>query len=322
MKKVYLSIALVFWVFVTVAVVAATVYVAKGGLIRNTVKTAALVKNEDVSLGNARDIIIEVSSHDLEIRKTAGSRIIISQYGDPETSDEDLFSVSANDNQVRIYIDDFKNTFSFDFNKYNEKLVVEIPEHFNGSLDARTSSGSLKTEDRFTLKDVRLVNSSGGIHVGQEIIADTLILNTSSGGIDIDASVTANTIEATSSSGGIQITEANVEKYDFKCSSGAIKVDQVSGSGSVIASSGSISLSLVDPKDSVTVRTSSGAVNIDLKPSSLEFTLDARTGSGKIKTNFDADKNEEGSHATAKIGSSPTVDIKVTTSSGSINIEK
>ncbi|HHX54837.1 MAG TPA: DUF4097 domain-containing protein, partial [Clostridiales bacterium] len=294
--------------------------------------------------------------------KTNGDEIKIRQYGRPDAKKEELFIVSSSNNSINIY---FNKTFKlniFDFNVYNEKLVVEIPEEYYGNLDATASSASIKIENEFKLKKVRLHSTSGSTHINSNIIADTLDTNTSSGSIKFNGSVTANEISAKTTSGSFRST-MNIKadnNIELITSSGSINLDDDitaknlyarSNSGGIRLSnvyvenydlqctSGSIKIDRISGGGEA--KTSSGGIKLTLNnpkgdifldatsgsiqielESSLQFTLTAQTNSGAIKTNFTTEKNERGNYVTANIGDNPTVNINANASSGSIKVEQ
>lgn len=314
MKKGFLLVAIVLWTLVAAAIAGLIIFSVNGGF------EAVLIKDESISLGDIRNIVVEGSHQAVEIRETGGDSIKVSQYGNAKTRSEALFSVSTSDDGIRIYFDDiwYFNLFSFNI---NEKLVVEIPEDFTGNLEAEASSGGLNIEDEFTLKSVSLQSSSGGIYIERDITADEdITVKSSSGGIEFNGTVTAKNLYAETSSGEIRLGDVKVESYYFHSSSGRIKAESISGGGEAETSSGGIQLSLKNPKGDIKLTSSSGGIKITLE-SSLQFTLDARTGSGGIHTNFTIEKNENGNKATAKIGDNPVANIIAQASSGGIKVE-
>ena len=233
MKKGFLILAITLWSIIAVIVLSATILIAKGGPINilntgrliNMLNTGRLIKNEEISLRNDQNVVIESTRQNLEIRKTSGNKIIVSQYGNPNAKRGDLFFVSTSSDKVHIYI---KSKFKFiNFFNYNEKLLVEIPEEYFGNLDAIASSGSIKVENELTLKNVRLKNTSGSIKINNNITADTLEVKTSSGGIRFYGYVTAKDVYAEATSGSIRSSmDINVdEKIILKCTSGGIHLD-------------------------------------------------------------------------------------------------
>lgn len=325
------------------------------------ITSETLLKSEEISLGNNNRITIETTRESIQIRKTNGDKIKVSQYGNPDTKNEELFIVSSSNDSVHIYINKTFKVKMFNFNVNKEMLVVEIPEEFYGNLEATASSGSIKIEDEFELKQVRLNNSSGGTHINNNLIADTLYINTSSGSIKFNDSVTAKDISAKTTSGAIRST-MNIKadnEIELNTSSGSINIDNDITAKDLYAhtNSGGIRMSNVHV-DKYDLRCSSGSINIDnisgggnvntssggirlaldspkgdigLKTASgsikikvepsLQFTLVAQTSSGSIRTNFDSQKNKKGNYATANIGDNPSVNINANASSGSINVE-
>lgn len=380
MKKKYLLISIVLWTLVAVAVVGAIAYGLNGGF--KGMMEGVLVKQETVAIDNVRSISIEGTHHSVEVRKTNGDSIRISQYGREDLSDRELFKVSVTEDSVRVTINEWYLHF-YIFNFVNDKLIIEIPDSFAGDLSVKTSSGGVKVEDEFRLANASFTASSGGIHInnnlnaaqlnaqtssggvhieGNIVSAGSVSLKSSSGGIKINGTVTAQSLSAVTSSGGIRSSEAinvtgsvilksssgsirignqvtaqelqartnsgglhfgdvNVESFKLECTSGSIEADGISGGGMASASSGGIRLTLREPKGDISVSTSSGGIRLALDPT-LQFTLEAKTGSGSIRTNFDVNKNNSGNRATAQIGDNPTVSITATAGSGTIRVER
>lgn len=347
------------WTIVVVAIIVLAISISRGRVKRMTV-LSTLLKEEEVSLDNADTISIETSRHNIQIIKSTGDKVKVSQYGKPDAIQDELFQVTTSSNRIHIYIRKKFQIELFNFTT-EEKLLVEIPESFYGDMDVTASSGSIRFEDEFTLKNVNLNTSSGSTRFNSNIFADKLNirsssgsirlnglvtakklsarassgsirtamdikvdgdieLNSTSGSIDLDKDITAKSIYADTSSGGIRMENVYVDAYDLKCTSGSIKINKLSGGGNISASSGGIKLALEDPKGDIRLNTNSGSIKVELEPS-LQFRLTAQTTSGGIKTNFPAEKNEKGNYATASIGDNPSVNITARASSGGIRIE-
>lgn len=298
MKKKYLLTAIVLWILVAAAIVVVYIFCINGGF-----NTNAMVKDETISLNNVHTIVVNTSYQKIEILKTNSDSMKVTQYSNSKERNKNLFIVSSNNDSINVSFDNiqkhnvFINIFNFNI---NDKLIIEIPESFTGNLEVKTSSGSIKVNDILTLKNIVMQSSSGSIRINHKLTADNLNVNTSSGGIYF----------------GI----VNVKAYYLHSTSGNISSAGISGGGEVKTSSGGIKLSLVDPQDNVMLNSTSGRINITLE-SSLEFTMNAQTTSGSIRTNFTTEKNEKGNKATAKIGSDPVVHITAQASSGGIKIE-
>ena len=340
MKKGLLIFSIILWTIIAIAIVGLIIFGLNGGF-NHMINTGTLIKSENVSLSNIQNIVVDASSQTVEIHKISGNSIKISQYGSTKTSNERLFLISASEDAVHIYFNSNHNFSLFDFN-ISEKLVIEIPEEFTGDLDAKASSGNVKIEDDFKLKNALLQSQSGNISIVRNLTAGSLnaetssgdinshmnitvdeevVLKCSSGNINLDGDLAARDLNARTNSGRIRLGNVNVEKYSLQSSSGNIKAESISGGGEAEASSGDIQLSLKNPKGNVKLTSNSGSIRIVLEPS-LQFTLAAQTNSGGIHTNFATMSNGKNNKATAKIGDNPTVSIIAQASSGGIRIER
>lgn len=362
MKKGFIIISIGLWTIVVVAIIALAISISRGRFNKMSVVSvpSELLKEEEVLLGDCDKITINTTRHSIQLFKSTGDKIKISQYGNPDTSQDELFKVSTSGNSIHIYIDRKVRLEFFNFIG-EEKLLIEIPESFYGDMDVAASSGSIRFEDEFALKDVKLNTSSGSARFNDNILADTLNiksssgsirlngtvtakkltakvssgsihsamdikvdgdieLNSTSGSIDLDKNVTARSLYADTSSGGIRLENVYVEAFDLNCTSGSVKVNKISGGGNIRSSSGSINIALENPEGDIYLKTNSGSIKVGLEPT-LQFKLTAQTISGSIKTNFPTDKNDKGNHATANIGDNPSVNIIARASSGGIRIQ-
>lgn len=342
MKKRTIITAIILWTIVALAVITAISYAANGGFNRMA-NQDTLIKNEEVTLGQIKSIILDGTSQIVEVRKTNGDQLKISQYGNPKTREENLFLIESSEDSVRIYFNKHKGfrLYDFDFYSFIQELVIEIPEKYKGNIDFNTSSGSLRTEDEFTLKNVLLHSSSGSIRIDNNLTADNIHIKTSSGSIHTQGEINltenmkaesssgaislykvhAKGLQGETSSGGIRLDDIDVESYDLQSSSGAIKINAISGSGEMKTASGGIQAFLKNPKDDIRLTSSSGSVRVEVEPS-LQFTFEAKTNSASIHTDFAVEKNERGNKAIATVGKNPTVHIKIDTTSGSIRVEQ
>lgn len=360
-KRSYILLAIVLWTVVALAIVSVTIYIATGG-VKHIGNSNSIIKNEQISVENAQTITIDSTIQTVEILKTSDRSINITQYGNPNTRPEEMFMISTSDDGIHIYIDKILRNRRFTgLNEFRERLVVEIPETYYGDLNISTSSGGLKIEDDFTLKDVQLTCSSGSIQINESITAYNIHAETSSGSIKFNGTVKAIEVYAKTASGGIR-SSGSMEvdgRVELRCTSGSVRIEDVltandldayTGSGGIHlpevnvqsydieSSAGSINIDRISGGGSV--NTTSGGIRISIyNPKekvnlhatsgsinitlepSLQFTLEAQTTSGRIQTNFPTTKNRSENYATAEIGDHPTVDITVIANSGGIRIE-
>jgi lia operon protein LiaG len=323
MKKGFLLFSIVLWTIIAITVVGLMIFGVKGGF-KQMSYTQKHVKDQDVQLANIQNIVVDGSDQTVEIRKTSGYSIKISQYGSSNTRDERLFLVSTSEDAIHIYFDNDHNFYLFNFN-INEKLVIEIPEDFKGNLDVKTSSGNVRIEDEFALKDALLQCNSGDINIIKNLTAGSLYAKTSSGNINVsgnitidknvtaesssgkikfNGTVTAKNLNAETSSGDIQCAMNIIvdEEVVLKCSSGRINLDDALTARDLNAktNSGKIRLGNVNVEN-YSLRSSSGGIQAE----SVSGTGEAETSSGNIQLSL---KNPKGN-------------IKLTSSSGSIKIE-
>lgn len=304
MKRSYILIAIGLWVLVAAGIVGVYLYGVKNGFGKIT-SADKLIKEEAAVLNHIGSIVIEGSHQSVEIRKTDGDSIKVSQYSNTETGKDNLFLISKDDDRIKIYFEKTWNSVNYSFFNFNtnERLVVEIPGDFTGDLDIKTSSGSIRTEDEFTLKDTRLESSSGSIHINQKLSADNLDVKASSGGIRIgnivikenvtvktssgsikfDGTVAANDLKATTTSGGIRAaTDINVgDRIDFESSSGGIKFDGTITANDLKATttSGGIHAAAdINVGGRIELESSSGSINISGTATAEEFSAKANSG--------------------------------------------
>lgn len=321
-KKGFLLMAIVLWALVAATVVGMILFSINGGFSHMT-ETGTLIKTEDVLLRNIRDIVVEGSSQAVEIRKTSGDSIKISQYGNAKTRDEKLFLVSASDDRVRIYFDETWHFDLFHFSIY-EKLVVEIPEEFTGNLDAKTSSGGIKTEDELTLKNTLLQSSSGGIYINKNLTADSLNAKTSSGGIHLEGNmIIKENVTLKSSSGGIKLNgTVTARGLNAETSSGGIRsaVSINAEEKAVLkSSSGGIYLDGAVTAEDLNARTNSGGIRLGTV--SVEtYYLQSSSGGIRIESISGGGEAETSSGGIQLSLKDPKGDVRLTSSSGTITV--
>ena len=392
MRKVFIITSIILWVCVAVFISGIFITGMSGGL-QNMFKEKLLTRQE-FPANEIQNIEVEGTHHSIEILKTDGENINVSQYGSINTKQEDFFkhtitqdSMNAGDT-LRIYVEKrIRIVVSFDF---RTKLKIEIPENINGDLRIKTSSGGIKIGDEsmpkadnlsFKFANLNLRTSSGGIKLNERIganslyaqtssggirtcavlniadnleldsssggirleeniaggslraetssggihayaglnIAKELELNTSSGGIKTEGRVTAGSLLAKTSSGGIKLDETAVQTFELQSSSGGVRAESLSGGGSVKTSSGGINIALTEPKGDLNFSARSGGIKLYLDPNA-QFTLDASTTSGSIRTDFAA-KFESKNKVFAEIGENPVASITAGATSGGISVE-
>ncbi len=222
-----------------------------------------------------------------------------------------------------------------DWGKWNNLQIAfkfEVPSRYNvdlktsggsidvadleGNVDAETSGGSLTFGD--IMGTVNGITSGGSIALhGSKGDAE---LKTSGGSISVGM-VTGN-VDANTSGGTINIDEARGNVY-AKTSGGSIDVDEVFGTIEGYTSGGTVDVTISrQPKDNCRLETSGGSINVYLTKN-IALDIDAKTSSGKVKSEFDisGEYGKDERWVKGSINGGGHV-LYLKTSGGNINIRK
>lgn len=232
------------------------------------------------------------------------------------------------------------------------ELVLHLSE-----LNASCTSGDIRLNEVYA-EDIRSSTSSGNIlfnvaEGNRSFASSSGDIEVKGGNGDSEASSTSGYItiqdgigalNASASSGDITIKAIDGEK-EIETTSGVIRMSDCSGYTSATASSGDIVIrelagagdfestsgnievsfteALTANNENIKADASSGDVTFIL-PSGLSFGFNARTSSGDIDTFFDDSLNyqKDGDRAEGTIGTAPTFNLEIATTSGNITIEE
>lgn len=194
-------------------------------------------------------------------------------------------------------------------------IAYEITVPQNTEIDADTGSGSI------TLSDVQgpvdADTGSGSIEIENIVAGATL--DTGSG--SIRAYRVGGSFSADTGSGSIRAELLSAGPVDLDTGSGSIRVSGVVGRLKAEAGSGSITAE-GSPTGDWEIESGSGSVSVTF-PRNSSFELSARTGSGRIRSDFPITVRGSLSkkRLTGKVGDGgPRVDLR--SSSGDIRIEE
>lgn len=151
-------------------------------------------------------------------------------------------------------------------------------EGINGNVKATSGSGSLTC--RTVGGDLRAATGSGSISV--DGVRGAFHATTGSG--EILATGLAGRITSTTGSGEIDLTQTGSGSVNVSTGSGSIHVRGANGPVDASTASGSLQIQ-GRMSDDWSLSSASGRITIDL-PSNQGFELDARTGSGRIQSDF------------------------------------
>ena len=307
-----------------------------------------LLQKGQIALGSVQNIVIDCSYHSVELRTTLGDTIKVRQYGDANTDENALFSISVTDERIRIYFDNRTQitTGFFRFGSgFSPRLIVEIPEAFSANLEISTSSGHIELEDDFSLANVdfrsssgrvvidgdlnvtgsiNMSSTSGSIRIDDDMYSENDIrLNTASGSINIDGEVHARNLEANTASGSIRIERpvTATERLSLQSISGSIRVGASLKAETLSAQSTSGSVTLSGAyTESFNLRSTSGS----LRTGSVSGSGSANTVSGSIRLTLGEARGEVSLRSVSgsvrlELHPSLQFNLVAETSSGSIN---
>ncbi len=202
-------------------------------------------------------------------------------------------------------------------------IRVSAPLDVSGSLNCESTSGGIRTNDMLTANELRLKSTSGGIHINAPLkVSGTLDCDNTSGGIKMNDLVTAKTLNMKSTSGDIRLQEIDAAVYDIHGSSGSIRIEAISGSGSISANSGGVRAKVLNLTGDSYFKSSSGDVHVTLTHS-VRFQLRANSNSGGVHANFDLRYTDRGKNsAEAVIGEDSAPALRLQSNSGSIQIKR
>lgn len=162
-------------------------------------------------------------------------------------------------------------------------LDIYIPENYKENISISLTTGTVEI-DSMEVASFTLDTTTGGLKADQ-INAGKISIKTTTGNININKTNTDElNIKGTSSA--VNIDECIVESAKIETASGRIDLKNCSGSFNVKANSGKVQVSYKEFVDhNINISTTSGSLTL-LLPDTAEFLLEAKTSSGKLKSDF------------------------------------
>lgn len=314
---------------------------------------AKLINTQNVSLEGVSTISVDGYSGDVVLISGENDEIVIKEYG--ALMKKDTF-VEVSKKGTEVLLKEDKNAFPkfIVLGSNYHKMEVYLPASYTGEMHVKTSSGDVESKMDLTLSactmetssgdivikkiegDARLTISSGDIDIQNgngDIVAkansgDIEILHvngnkkieTSSGSITVEEG--KGDVSASSNSGDMDVN-AIEGSLDLKTSSGYVNSEKLHGHATISSSSGDISVSFDTIDGDINCETSSGTIDC-IVPKNISFHFDAKTSSGDIEAYFDdhISYNKKGNQANGDIGDTKEWTMKITTSSGDIQIHE
>ena len=263
---------------------------------------------------------LQNSPIDVDVQLTMDPEILIQEIYNKDPQENHLLEYTLSGKQLKV--------------RYGAKTIgfprrgivrIFLPEEFAGKLEELkilTASGDVTMEDVGAAKQI--IKTMSGDVSGACLIGDVTV-STVSGDVvyeSLEGEVSVHTV-----SGDVKISRI-VGKTSIGTASGDVKVKDLQGDGSFKTASGDVECTVTAVGETLDVGTASGDVEINLpEDTSLQMTL--KTASGDIKTFCDCMSTDEeinyvksGKRAVGTIGQEPYLQLKVTTASGDIEINR
>lgn len=258
-------------------------------------------KQENISLNNLDTINMDFSSENIIISPTEDDQIRVVESSSGTLSENQKFTISKEGNGVTIKQGNPKISINiFNLGNFNRKIELFIPKSYKNNLE--------------------LSLSSGNVIINNDLTVSNFTARQSSGNVECKGSLTAQEVNIENNSGNITINSLNTKAYTIQVTSGNIRVESLSGSGTVKATSGNVNIAYKDILEYSNLSVTSGNIKLTL-PKDLSFEFEGSSSSGNINSDFPLTyRNNDKKHVTAKVGSGPYKNINANVSSGNINI--
>ena len=248
-----------------------------------------LVDTYEIEADKINELNVKFSSSEIEVQRGTG-KLKVEYY-----SNKDIKPLFKNEKNSLTVEKDEKNQCHF-FCINRSKLIVYLPDEYDGTINVNTNSGSVNFETDYTNNNININVHSGSVHLKA-----------------------VKQIDVNSSSGSIKVDKV-LENANITVSSGSIKVGETN-TGSIQASSGSIKIGTIN--DSANIKASSGSISIDNFYIKNNSTIEAKSGSVKVNHTDNCYIEGEANSGSVNINNSDrksNIELKVKTSSGSIRI--
>ncbi|MDN6900146.1 DUF4097 family beta strand repeat-containing protein [Oenococcus sicerae] len=266
-------------------------------------KQQKIIYEDDFSLEKIDQIDLSFKSDAVRIVSTSSEKLKVTQYAKTNLLNEPLVQVSRKNSRLMLLLPENHHItiglFASDLQQ--PKLLIELPQRFTGQLNTRFSSGSLRLSDLQNKLSSEAHFTSGLLQIDKCFFSNFNSIF-SSGSVKIKQSSFENS-NTNFSSGSIRLKDVE-GRYAIQGSSGSIHLDNVNGAGSAAIRSGSVHASFQKVTDDLNFSAASGSLKIHLPhEDQFSFKLASRSGSVKIRDNFNAEINFDIDSNSGKLGS-------------------
>lgn len=246
-----------------------------GGTIKNIEQET--FEDKSRTFDNCREITISDYDTDVEIISTNGEMRV-----DYTESDKVRYEISETDGRVGIKKKADLRLFDFSVVTEKRKLILYVPEGFDGVLDVSTSNSKL-TAEGISAGETKLDNSNGSMTLTGCTLGDTTISG-SNGRCTISACGSGKTVIDYSNSDVITEELTTSGKLTVDSSNGAIKLDGITAKElRAEMSNGQITAGTISVLGKAELENSNGRITIG---SITAEELEAENSNGGIKLDY------------------------------------
>lgn len=263
---------------------------------------------------------VQSSPVDVDVQLSTEPEILIQEIYNKDPQENQLLEYTIAGNQLKM--------------QYGAKVIgfprrgvirVFLPESLAGKLEEIkivTASGDVTVEDLGAAKQV--IRTLSGDISGACSIGD-VTLGTASGDIAFEA--IEGDVSIRTASGDVKVTKI-VGKTNVGTASGDVRIKELQGDGSIHTASGDVNCNLTVAGEKIEIGTASGDVELGV-PADASIQMTLKTASGDLKTFCDCLATDEevnyvknGKRAVGTIGQEPFLQVKVSTASGDIEVNR
>jgi len=274
-----------------------------------------LTKNFNLSSG---ELFVSTSGGSVRVEGGKGNSVKVEMYvKSNKHSDSKLREILEEDYEIRIEksgsrVEAVAKRVSknWSWNGVSISFVVYTPQKF--ACDLNTSGGSLKISG-VGANNHELKTSGGSITA--EDMSGNLTARTSGGSITVNDFV--GELDARTSGGSIKISDVKGD-IDVSTSGGGIRINDAQGAVHATTSGGSINADISRLNDQLVLKTSGGSVNATI-PSGLGLDLDLR--GNRVNTSLNNFSGESKSDRVKGTVNGGGIEVQLTTSGGSVNLD-
>ncbi len=208
-----------------------------------------LVYDEVYSFSDINLIDADLTDADIFIRYSDTKDVRVQVYDKDDTK----FKVNLDNSTLNINYD-VKLSFCFGLCYFNRKVVINVPEEYEGEFNIKTASGEVEV-DSFLLSKMEIVTASGDVIVKG---ASKATIKTVSGEVN---SINIPNLNVKTTSGDIEA--ANVETVVLSSTSGDAQVRNLNGMLEITTVSGDVDIVAAQLTSNSKISTVSGEVEIE-----------------------------------------------------------